>query len=266
MDIDAIIAEAIPDAKEQEIAQGEPAQPVTEDKKPEIKLDSELTPEQLDKREQNRKSHQTRHEVRTKNKLRELEAKIASLTQGSQPNPAETKKPDGAPKEEDYQDYTQFIRDTARYEAKQVNPDKPVETAPQAIDAKVVHKIGAVKQREEEFSKLASDYTELCEQNADFLKHIPKQVAEALIEADDPTLAIYSLMKDGTLEDLADMSPFRMAMTIQKAESAGQSYLNKPKPTTNAPTPLTPAKGNVSGIKSTSSMSFEELKKELGLK
>lgn len=270
MDIDAIIAEASTEATpakaetpEVEAKNEEKPAEVKPEAKPEpeedvsSKPDSELTPEQLAKREANRQSHRNSREAKLRRELRELREFKANLeTKQTQPAPAK----DDAPKEEDFDSFLDFVKATAKYEAKQeLAQAKPPEPQQPQVDPKRVERIQQIAQQEQDFAKRTPEYTQLYEQHGAFMENMPQHVAEAFLEADDAITAIYALMKEGKLYDLEDMSPSRMAMEIGKAEERGKSYINTVIRTTNAPPPITPLKGTAKGGKTPDQMSADEI-------
>lgn len=92
-------------------------------------------------------------------------------------------------------------------------------------------------------------------------KNLAPHVVNAFREADDPALALYALVKDGTLDSLNDMSPMKAAAAIARAEDKANAQVAKPKPLTNAPSPMTPNKGTATGSKRLDDASPDELRK-----
>lgn len=274
MDTNAILDEAFPDnATEQEASQTEATtEEAATESAPEVeskqevedigsKPDSELTPEQLAKREWNRKSHMNSKLARQARELRELRELKAKLEQ-PQAKPQEPKAPnmDDFNTLEEYMDARDAYRDSKNLSAQ----DKK---EPQ-IDLDQARRAQEVIAREAEFKKAAPDYEKLIGENADFFaeaEYDPK-LQTAIMEADNAPLALYALMKEGLIGELYDLTPTRLAAELAKAEIRGQSYLVQKKTITNAPEPIASAKGTGITTKSASSMSFEELKKDLGLK
>lgn len=272
MDIDAVIAEATAqdalEAKAEttkvEEAPKVEAEQKQEPKEPEqgeseelaAKPDSELTPEQLAKREANRYSHRRSREARLRRELRELREFKASLEKKPAPEPVAK---DDAPKEEDFDSFLDFVKATARYEAKQEY--KPRESEPQApvVDQKQVERISQIANQVTEFAQRTPEYLQLYQQHRAFMDNLPEQVEAAIYEAENAPLALYALMKEGGLEDLEDLPPMRIAMELGRAEERGKRYLETATRTTNAPPPITPLKGTAKGSKSIEQMSADEL-------
>ena len=270
MDIEAVIAEATtPVANVQEAPKVEATEQTSEtpaEAKPEpaedlaTKPDSELTPEQLAKREENRQSHRNSREAKLRREVRELREYRAKMEQQASA-PQQTKPvDDGSPKEDEYDNFLDYVKATARWEAKQEFTEQN-KVAP-SIDPVKVERIQQIAQQEQEFAQRTPEYRALYEKHSDFLGNMPKPVAEALLEADNATLAIYALMKEGTLEDLEDLSPSRMAMEIGRAEERGKGYLGFVRKTTNASAPIESLKGTGSSSKPLASKSVEELMKQ----
>ena len=272
MDIDAVIAEAmeiapaataeVVDAQSTKTEAGVKAEPqqskVEEaDEVAELaaKPDSELTPEQLVKREANRQSHRNSREAKLRRELRELRDFKASLDKPAQPAPAT----DNSPKEEDFDSFLDFVKATAKHEAKQELAQQKTETPKSEINPVQSERIQQIAQQATEFAQRTPEYVSLYKQHGAFMENLPETIETALFEADNAPLALYALMKEGRLEDLEDMSPTRIAMELGRAEERGKQYLNTTTRTTNAPPLLTPLKGTAKGSKSIEAMSSVEL-------
>jgi hypothetical protein len=243
--IDAAIAEiATPEASKEAApnveAAPEEVKTVENTEDDGIKPDSELTPEQLAKREANRKSHRDSREARMR---RELRAAKAELAKGAQPKPEPQQEKPGLPKAEAFENLDEWVMATAEALAE----IKVKQNQPTPLDAEAVRtntRIQELANKEQEFASKAPDYEKLVYQDhADLMGPngaMPEHVARALLEADDASLALYTLAKEGRLYDLEDMSPQRVAIEIGRAEERGKSYLasqNKEK-VTNAPAPI----------------------------
>lgn len=285
MDIDAVIAEATnvatpaqasteaktetapqkqAESPEPEKADGKPANP-------QPKADSELTAEQLAKREANRQSHLNSKLAKMRRENREL--REAMERSAKPPQQAAPTAPDGAPKkpaEADFATWGEFLDAKDAYYEKLADwkveqklaarDTKTTETArEQEVTAQKVQRIQEIATQEQEFAKENPEYTALYNEYSDFMNNIPRPVAEALLEAEHPTRALFALMKEGKLESLEDMSPYKISMEIGKAEMRGEGYLNKNK-ATNAPAPLSASKGTSAGGKTIDRMSYDELR------
>lgn len=282
MDIDAVIAEAqaaqpAAEASKEAPATSEiPQEPEVTEVKEDVgsKPDSELTPEQLAKRESNRKSHQASREARLKREVRELREFQQQVLQQQQQKPNQEVR-SGAPippKESDFQDWDslraaelKYFEDLADWKLEQKFSERDkrsTEVTQQARQQEYLNKgIEAQAAREAEFAKQVPDYMQtVFGEYADFMDadNLPLHVKQAIIEADNAAPALYALAKEGTLEDLADMSPYRVAAELAKAEMRGQQYLNRNK-VTNAPTPTRSARGTGSYAKPMMDLPMEEL-------
>ena len=118
----------------------------------------------------------------------------------------------------------------------------------------------AVAAKAQEFAKETPELLELVEEYGDVIDELPPQIQRVFLEAENAPLAFYNLAKEGKLESLASMSPARAAMEIGRAQTQAPT---KPKPVTNAPAPMSPAKGTGASGKSLDRMSWEETRKWL---
>ena len=228
------------------------------------KPDEALTKEQLAKRERNRQSHLNSKLAQMRRENRELKARFEQAQKAP-----ETPKQE-APKESDFENYGDYLKADAKYQIKQelAERDKVSKeaTKSQAIDAYKQGRVQEIAGKTQEFVKQVPEYTELCSEYSDFLNNIPPEIEEAFLEAEDAPLALYALMKEGKIEELETMSPYKISMEIARAEIRGKSYLAPQRKVTNAPAPITAAKGNSSGGKPLHQQSPDELMKHFGFK
>ncbi len=240
------------------------------------KADSELTEDQLKKREANRQSHLNSKLAKMRRENRELREAITrnQPQQATAPTAKTPEVTDGKPirpKAEDYQTWGEYEDVLDKYhesladwktEQKFAERDKKnTATAKEELfNAKKVERINAIVGESLEFTKQNPEFKNLIQEHSDFFNggEFPEIIESALFEAEQPVLALYALMKEGRLESLEDMSPYKISMEIGKAEIRGESYLNQNK-ATSAPTPMTPAKGTATTGRSLEKMSVEEL-------
>jgi len=222
MDVDAVIAEALatsaqstqaetpqnpkadnttppesPEAKPQEQASKEEAEQDIREKP-----DSELTPEQLAKREANRLSHQNSKNARLRRENRELKALLQQQTSQTKSNQADAS--DSPPVESDYNSLYDFVNAQIRYEKKQAEKQQAQEEAKAApsqqsqkfTDEKTIQRVNEITAQEAEFSKAVPDYVKLIEKNKEFFADVPDDLKEGLLVADNAPLALYALMKE----------------------------------------------------------------------
>lgn len=234
------------------------------------KPDSELTPEQLAKRERNRQSHMNRQQAKMRRENRELRDLVQKLNQQTSVNQPQEGGAPVPPSEDNFNTWEEFraaerkfYEDLADWKIEQKLSDRDKKTAEtaktQQVDGYKAEKLNEHATKEVEFAKQVPDYeSTVYGDYADFMNNLPLPVAEALIEADNPSLALYALAKEGLLEQLEDLSPYRISMEIGKAEVRGEKYLNRNK-ATNAPPPVEAAKGTGKPSKSFMDMPMDEL-------
>lgn len=287
MDIDAVIAEAtkvapvqeattvapIDEAPKPEATVNDSQEAVSTEEKPEdvAKPDSELTPEQLAKREANRQSHRNSREAKLRREVRELrEFRTQTEAKQAQP-PQQTQNPSGAPekpKEGNFNSFMEFLEAKDVYQEKlyewkleQKLSELSQKSQPQ-VDHKMVERIQQIAQQKQEFAQRNPEYEALAVQNSDFFENMPKHIEAAFLKADNPTMAAFALMKEGSLQDLEDLPADRIDMVIGRAEERGKAYLNSVKTATNASTPIESLKGTSSATKPLEKKSVEELMKQ----
>ncbi len=262
MNIDTVLGTATPEVAESQKASTEAVSETPEvENKSEVetpakveediskKLDSELTPEQLAKREKNRQSHLNSKLAEMRRANRELQAK---LSQTQQPKVSE-QVDNGKPRIEDFADktweeYNEALTDWKLDQKFSATNKQTEETQKsQQINQAKAQRVYEVAQAEAEFAKSNPEYAQLVNENAAFFSGLTPELADGLAEAENPTVAIYALMKEGGLDNLFDLTPTKLAAELAKAEIRGESYLKQAKPTTNAPAPISAARGNAVG-------------------
>ena len=276
MDIQAVIAEATakqiapnPSAEETQIVQAEtPAseeanqeqeQTATQDEDLKFKPDSELTPEQLAKREANRQSHLNSKHARLRRENRELRA----LLQQQQPQQKQQAETIAAkePMESDYENLLDYLKAVVQYEQKnaagnQSSPQKSGELQP---SPEVIARIQEITQQEQAFRESVPEYSALTLKNKEFFEQVPAEIQQAFLLAENAPLALYALMKEDRLDDLEGLSPAKLAMEIGKAEERGKAYASQVKKISTAPAPITALKGMGKPSKELHDLSVEEL-------
>jgi hypothetical protein len=223
------------------------------------KPDSELTPEQLAKREENRQSHLNRKlaKQRLRNENAELKARLAQLeTKPVQP------KDSGAPKLENFDSLDEWVLATAKHLKDAESKVAEEQNQGSKASAKVEAQRGETVQKIQKFASEVPDYVALVNQNDQVLSNFPLEIETAFLNADNAPLALYALMKEDALEDLYDYPPERLAYIIGKAEERGKSYITPVKKVTSATAPIESLKGTGRAGKSLDEMSVEELMKK----
>lgn len=199
-------------------------------------------------------------------KLREELAALKAAQQPAQQLPKQTVKSSDGPNEDDYENYGDYLVAKAKHELKQEMALEKSESQKQQAD---LQRQNWVAQREEVIVSTMEthktnipDFAQVIAENADIADEFPDHIAQAFYEADDAGLAFYNLAKEGKLEALANMSPYRAAMEIAKAEQK-KPTLNK---VSSAPQPISGATGTARTARGWDQMSGEEIIKKLGIK
>ncbi len=274
-DPQAIIAEAVnePAPQEQVVTETaeQPAQAASEEAQvteadnqetdeTSEKPDSELTPEQLAKRELNRQSRLNAKlaKQRLREENRELKSRLEKLEQSLQPKSNVQELPDDYPKEDGYESAIDYIKAVAKYEARQ----EFKAAQPKQVDTYKVQRVQELSTQAVEFAKQVPEYAALTRENVDFLNAMPEAVEVAFLEAENAPLALYALMKEDKLELLETLPPPRIAMEIGRAEERGKAYISAVKKISSAPPPIESLNGTGRVTKHDSELSVEELLKK----
>lgn len=197
------------------------------------------------KKAQNALSRRDRTIGRLQARLREMEAKYNEKTQAE----SSTKQPeDKGPQEKDFDTYGEFIEARAEWRAEKKFEQKFAERDKAAKEATknqlpleqqqfIAMRSKEIEKKSAEYSTSIPDFDDVQEENLEIVANLPQGIKMAMLEADDPAIAFYNLAKDGTLADLANMTPTKAAMVIALAS---QKVPSKP---TQAPKPMQGAKG-----------------------
>lgn len=169
-----------------------------------------------------------------------------------------------APKEESFDNWGEYIKAAARYEAKQElsETSKQQENQQSAIKEEtwINERSEYASERAKKAIETIPEYKQLFVENADVLQSLPPHLERAFLESDAPEMAFYALAKEGKLEALLDMSPARAAMEIGRAELRGEA-LSKAKSVTRTPAPIQGVKGAAGSSKTLDTMNSSELMK-----
>jgi hypothetical protein len=279
MDTDTIINEAVDTANVEQatpVASNEFPKPEAQENKEDTvdvsKLpDSDLTPEQLAKREANRRSHQNSKEARLRRELREAQEQVKKFQDNStQAAVTKVQSNDGRPQEPDIGNFDNVIDwNEAKFKyleelndwklEQRFSSNKQSNEETQALQQKAL-KLQEISNKREEFIKSTPDYTNLVSEYGEFLDTMPAFLEASFMEAEDPIGSLYVLMKEGRLFDLHDMSEKRAFAEIEKAGERFKSYSSPQKQITNAPAPITKStRLSNSGSTSLDKMSSKEL-------
>ena len=169
------------------------------------------------------------------------------------------------PKEEDFSSYPEYVEAKVLYNVRQELAKQ--EKAKQEAQTVAINQEALSHQQIELSEKIEShkqgipDFTKVIEESLPVINSFPEFIERAFLEADDGALAMYNLAKDGKLESLFSMSPYRVAMEVAKAQIPTQQT----KMVSSAPMPISSTSGRGVVTKSVDRMSGEELLKKYGI-
>ena len=165
--------------------------------------------------------------------------------------------------------YGDFLKEQAirEYEQKQTDTKHQQEESikSKAEDEWVAERSHHLDAKAKEALSKIPDYAQVFQDNADVMESMNPDIGRAFLEIDEPALAFYALAKEGRLEDVLSMSPFKAAMEIARAEMRGIS-MTTIKLASKAPTPITGVRGGGSGGGKINPTDYQALMKGLNLK
>jgi hypothetical protein len=169
---------------------------------------------------------------------------------------------EGEPQESDFEGkpYGDYLKAVAKWEARQLfneNQLKQVEEkTKESNDDWKQERLEAARENGALATKAFPDFNKVTDSAFSTLD--PK-LHDIFLEADNGAFALYALVKEGMIEELNELSPTKAAMMISRYEDKGLALSKKP--TTKAPTPLAPSRGNTIGTKAVENKTTSELLK-----
>lgn len=200
--------------EEVESAADDNAQPVSQDNEDEnTSGDTDADAAELAKKYKNA--------IRRREKqINKFMAKLAEL-QGEDQTDI-TDKPQ-APKEEDYEEYGQYLKDQAKHELREELAQKESEAKKAQKEQEqalyIQQKHAEIAQKNQEYASKIPDFKDVMEEAAPYAQFLPKHVEEILYAADDTSLAYYNIVKGGKLEALSNASPHQAAIMVAQAQT-----------------------------------------------
>ncbi len=249
--IDAIISEGFAEIKAAETEPAEPTEPA-EDTAPEEpeQTETEKLAKEV-KRLKNALSRKDKKIGRSSFRIDQLSQEIHDLKSWQQ-------KPE--PEVDDFEDYGKFLTATTddRLDRRQTQNDiKAKEIELQNSKEELRSSREQAMNEDEILARKAFPDFEKVTGRSNIL--LSDAATSAIHESDSPAMALYSILKDGLLDHFNDLSPAMAGAMMQEHLMKAQA-LAKPKKLSNAPNPMTPARGGASGEKSIDQMSPEQLK------
>jgi hypothetical protein len=116
-------------------------------------------------------------------------------------------------------------------------------------------------------SKRISDFEVIGDRiEKDVLPNLSADVQTAILESEDGALALYTLMKEGRIEDLEDMDGRQALKFLAKAEVRGQKFVENSRKVSAAPKPIQAVKGTGTYKKDVYDMTPDEIRKKYNLR
>jgi len=172
-----------------------------------------------------------------------------------------------APREEDFTDYGEFLRASARYEVKQEMAEIRKQEQQREVDIKQQSEQSRKAELEEALMEKGnskySDFEEVAESTGELLKsknlRFSTAMLGALLEAENSQDIVYHLGKTPEeAERIAKLPAYAQAKEIGKLELSLSA--KKPVKTSNAPEPVKPIEGGKNLTKRLEDMSYEEMR------
>lgn len=217
--------------------------------------------EPFPKKAKNAIARRDREIAKLKAQMRTMQTEQQRVVQSQQQSPKQQS--DGAPKESDFDNYTDFLRAQILHEVRQEmgasTKAQQEATQKQQQEAQqqqfIAQKTQDIAKQVQAHSKTIPDIAEVIDEYSDLLDYMPPEIEQVFFAADDTALAFYNIAKSGKLAEVMQMTPYRAAMEIAKAQMAPIPT----KQTVPPPLPINGAKGTGKATKSITQMSADEL-------
>lgn len=264
-EIDGIIAEA---SATEPTPQETPVDKPEADKVDEVSQDDGKKPETQDddtpwpKKAQNALS---RRDKKIWKLQAELNALKAAQTQPQAQNPQQSNKSDGAPREEDFDNYGDYLKASFKYDMQQEQAKTKADEQTQQVNhAEAMWKAEreqAIVQSFDGHRAVLPDFNDTIAEAIDIADDFPPEIEKIFLSAKDPALAFYNLAKEGKLEALATMTPYEVMREVALAEMKRPEV----KKVSSAPAPISAASGASRTTKRVDDMTGDELLKKYNL-
>jgi len=189
-------------------------------------------------------------------KIKELEAKLNALN---------TQQPEQKPvNADDFATVDAYLK--AQMDAlvetrfKQANSETEKAQLSQEQAKLVQERDSYIATQAQEVSKSIPDFTQTIQPHLRVLDTLPNEVADIFYSMENAPLAAYVLAKEGKLAHLPYANPYVAASEIMSAHERGKALLKPQKVTvSNAPEPMTAARGTVKTTKTLGQKSGKEI-------
>jgi len=188
-----------------------------------------------------------------------------------QPQGVAPQKGDNPPNPDDYQTWDEYLEAKLEHGVK-VALEKRTSQEKQSEASRQQQEY--FQQRIENFGKSADLYAEKISDfevignrvEKDVLPNLSADVHMAILESEEGPLALYTLMKEGRIDELEDMDGRQALKFLAKAEVRGQKYVENSRKVSAAPKPIQAVKGTGTFKKDVSEMTPDEIRKKYNLR
>lgn len=178
--------------------------------------------------------------------------------QNSKPEPVQEQpqavSQEGEPQLDAYEDYDQYVKDLAGYQAKQIIDQERTAAQQRVVEEQKFQAITSFNQKENEFAQKHEDYFQV---TRDPSVAITEPMIDVLSASDIGAELTYHLAsnKDEAMR-IAQLSPIQQARELGIMEARLKTP--PPKTQTSAPEPITPVSGNEAPLQDMENMSIDD--------
>lgn len=165
--------------------------------------------------------------------------------------------PNGEPNPDFYQTYDELNKARIQYEAgktaQQIKIEQKESFLQEVEDEHWQEREAVADAAAAELVKTTPEFAAVIQQNAQVIQSASLEVRQLILDADNPALALFNLVKEGKFAQLSQMPLARAAMEVGRASALAISP-----PKTKAPAPLPASRGSVPATKPLEKYTHEE--------
>jgi hypothetical protein len=199
--------------------------------------------------------------------LEQVKAQLQQTTPKEQVSPVkepDVQKKDTAPNPDDFESWDDYLQAKVEYGvAKALEAKTSQEKQSESFRKEKEYYDQRVKEfnfKEDEYYEKISDFEVMSKRfEKDFAENLSLDVRRAIMDSEDGPLALYTLMKEGRIDELEDMDGRQALKFLAKAEVRGQKYIENTKKVSSAPRPIQSVKGTGTYQKDIMDMTPDEI-------
>jgi len=184
---------------------------------------------------------------------------------------SEAQKKDTAPNPDDFESWDDYLQAKVEYGVTKALEARTSQEKQSEFFRKEKEyydqRVKEFNSKEDAYYDTISDFEVMSKRfEKDVAENLSVDVRRAIMDSEDGPLALYTLMKEGRIDELEDMDGRQALRFLAKAEVRGQKYIENTKKVSSAPRPIQSVKGTGTYKKDVSEMTPDEIRKKYNLR